>query len=409
MNEKQASAAGDWGADLIRRVIAACGPREPGSAAERKAQDIVTEELRPFVDAVALEPFRVKPRAFLGFMPITSVLLLLAVSAYWLLPISLVGLGLAALGGIVAICQFLFYRQFLDPLFPGHTSHNLIGVRMPRGEMKRRLILSGHIDSAYEWPFSYYLGVWAVRLVIAGSITGSVVVLLSALARLLVQGIAVGAPEGVWFWLGLVQVVFLPCFIGLFFFVSYRRVVPGANDNLTGVVAALAVAKHLHETGEQLEHTELRVISMGSEEAGLRGAKACAARHRDELRDVPTVFVALETFRDNEHMAVYNRDMSGVVKHDPAASRLLKEAGKRCGRDLSYATIYMGASDAAAFSQVGIPAVALAAMDPEPPRYYHTRLDDVNNLNPACIAEGIRIAFEATRHFDAEGLPTEDA
>ncbi|MFP4501808.1 MAG: M28 family metallopeptidase [Candidatus Hydrogenedentota bacterium] len=409
MNEEQASAAGDWGASLIRRIIAACGPREPGSTAERKAQDMVAEELRPFVDTVALEPFTVKPRAFLRFMPITSVLLVLAVAAYWLLPYSLVGLGLAALGAIVAICQFLFYRQLLDPLFPGRTSHNLIGTRMPKGATKRRFILSGHIDSAYEWPFSYYLGVWAVRLVIAGTIIGSVVVLFSGLARLLFDGIAVSAPAGVWFWAGLVQVVFLPCFIGLFFFVSYRRVVPGANDNLTGVVAALAVAKHLHETAEQLEHTELRVISMGSEEAGLRGAKAYAARHRDDLSAVPTVFVALETFRDDEHMAVYNRDMSGLVQHDPAASRLLTEAGKRCGRDLSYATIYVGASDAAAFSQAGIPAAALAAMDPAPPRYYHTRLDDVNNLNPACIAQGIRIALEATRRFDAEGLPAEDA
>ena len=46
----------------------------------------------------------------------------------------------------------------LDPFFPKKTSHNVVAVRKPKGEVKRRIIFSGHSDSANEWRFTYYGG-----------------------------------------------------------------------------------------------------------------------------------------------------------------------------------------------------------------------------------------------------------
>ena len=402
MDAAKFTQAAQDGAALIRRIIAECGPREAGSPAERKAQDIVAEELRPYVDDVEIEPFDVHPQAFLGFMKVTAPLFIGASAAYWFAPLVGVFLTVAAL--FITGMEFLFYRPFLDPLYPKATSHNLIGVRKAAGEVKRRIILSGHVDSAYEWPLSYYVGAWLVKLTLIGAILGALIVGGCAVARFLGEGALPGSPDGVWRIIGIVQSAPILWFIGLYFFVDFRTVVPGANDNLTGVVASLAVAKLLHEAGERYGNTEVVVISMGSEEAGLRGAKAYAARHNARLKEVPTAFFALETFRDVDHMAIYSRDMSGVVRNDPALCELVKEAGQRCGKELHFETIYAGASDAAAFSQAGIPAAALAAMDPAPPRYYHTRLDDVDNMDPACIELGIRIAVEAVRLFDAKGL-----
>ena len=408
MQSDSVQSAAAYAEDFIRRVIGAFGPREAGSEAERKAQEMAAEEMRPWVDTVETESFTVHPKAFLGFMPVAALLLTGAVLVFWVGGAA-AGLGplvLSAAALFVTVLQFVMYRRFLDPVFPARTSHNVIGVRRATGEVKRRIIVSGHMDSAYEWPYSYYVGPWLVKVVLIGAILGGLTVFACSVARLL-AGSGADVTEGAWLLAGVVQTVFVPWFVALFFFPSFHVVVPGANDNLTGVAASLAVIKLLHEAGETFAHTEVAVISMGSEEAGLRGANAYAAAHLAETRAVETVFLALETFRDVDHMAIYARDMSGTVRNDPRVCRLLKLAGERCGRALKYETIYAGASDAAAFSQAGIPAAALAAMDPAPPRYYHTRLDDVDNLDPRCIELGIRITREAVRQFDETGLPAE--
>ena len=166
------------------------------------------------------------------------------------------------------------------------------------------------------------------------------------------------------------------------------------------------IAKAMAETDTRFENTDVVVICSGSEEAGLRGAKAYVKAHEKELKEIETVVVACDTFRDLETMAVYDRDMSGTVKHDWGVKHLVQNAGKNCGYDLHFESVYIGASDAAAFTQKGIKATGFAAMDPTPPRYYHTRLDNADNLCPEAIEAGIEVMLEAACMYDKEGLPT---
>ena len=44
-------------------------------------------------------------------------------------------------------------------------------------------------------------------------------------------------------------------------------------------------------------------------------------------------------------------------------------------------------------------------MNPDPPRYYHTRLDTPENMRPECITVGIEVMCEALCMYDKEGLP----
>ena len=147
------------------------------------------------------------------------------------------------------------------------------------------------------------------------------------------------------------------------------------------------------------------MICSGSEEAGLRGAKAYVKRHEKELKEIPTAVVALDTFRDLEDMAVYDRDLSGTVQHDWGVKYLVKNAAANCGFDLPFSSVYVGGSDAAAFTQKKVPATCLAAMNPDPPRYYHTRLDTPELLRPECISAGIEIMCEVACMYDKEGVP----
>ena len=148
-------------------------------------------------------------------------------------------------------------------------------------------------------------------------------------------------------------------------------------------------------------------MAAGSEESGLRGSKAYMKAHGEELKDVPTVFIGLETFRDYEDIAIYERDMTGTVKMDSGACTLMKKAGLEAGLDLPYSSVFVGASDAAAVQQAGMPAVTLAAMNPGPPRYYHTRLDTADNMDMKTVEKCLEIALNALFIYDEQGYKTD--
>jgi hypothetical protein len=45
----------------------------------------------------------------------------------------------------VTYFEFLVYKEFLDGIHKKVNAHNLVATRKPRGEVKRRIIISGHI------------------------------------------------------------------------------------------------------------------------------------------------------------------------------------------------------------------------------------------------------------------------
>ena len=71
---------------------------------------------------------------------------------------------------------------------------------------------------------------------------------------------------------------------------------------------------------------------------------------------------------------------------------------------MPYKSVFFGATDAAAVSQAGMKAVCVAAMDPAPARYYHTRLDTADNLDIKTIEATVGIALETAFRFDEKGL-----
>ena len=102
------------------------------------------------------------------------------------------------------------------------------------------------------------------------------------------------------------------------------------------------------------ENTEVVCMLAGSEEAGLRGAKAFAEAYKDKLREggVETVFLGLETFRDAPYMSACHRDLSGTVKHHAGMVKLLdKAAAPYMEKPLVHQSIFIGASDAAAMQR----------------------------------------------------------
>ena len=110
-----------------------------------------------------------------------------------------------------------------------------------------------------------------------------------------------------------------------------RRVVDGANDNLSGCYIGMELLKEMEERGIALGHTEVGVILPGSEEAGLRGAKAWAKAHKGEYADVPTYIISYDTIHDPKHLAVNTRDLNSTVKSDPELCEMFIAAAEKAG------------------------------------------------------------------------------
>ncbi|HPO15551.1 MAG TPA: M20/M25/M40 family metallo-hydrolase [Candidatus Hydrogenedentes bacterium] len=387
--------------DNTRHVIETFGPRDPGSDGERQAQEHVLQEIKEYADETHLESFQLAPKAFMGFMPVTGSLLIISMLLFAFFP--LLAFIAAALGASVAVSEFLLYRQVLDPFFPKRTSHNVYAIRRASGEAKRRIIVSGHIDAAYEMRYNL-MGRWVLLIVSAWAIGGVLYLVVLNLTNVVLGATMELHIPQLWHTLEWLQLAFLPSSILALFYTRFSVVAPGANDNLTGVFTATALLKHLHESGIRFDNTEVWCLSAGSEEGGLRGAKAFVKKHADELTALPTAVIVLDTFRDTEHLVVMNRDMNGLVRHDEKLCALLQRAGAVHGIHLKYSTIYAGSSDATAFTQAGIPSAALVGMDPAPPRYYHTRLDHWNIMNAECIERALIVTWEAVQRYAENGL-----
>ena len=395
----------------IRKVCKTIGPRAAGSESEDKAQDYILENCAKFADSAEKETFKLAPRAFMAWpwlgatVEIIAILLYIA-SAFVPQPMPrYFQIGALALTGIILVLialDFLFYKQVFDPFFKKAQSSNVLLTKKPTGEVKRRIIFSGHIDSAYEWRFTHWGGYKLLRAAIYSALGCLVVCLV-----LDILTIAVDFSDGVLFGFRIAEGV---CIVGLcvgFVFDNPKLVVEGANDDLTGVFSSIAVLQFLTTNNISFENTEVIAVSMGSEESGLRGAKALAKAHKFD--DVETVFVASDTVRDMEFMGVYNKDMSGTVKLDKNAVQLMLDAAHDAGLELPKMTVELGATDAAAMMQGGIPSVAFCAMDHSPAQYYHTRTDTADNLNIQTIEKGIEVLIRTALLFDERGLSSGNA
>ncbi len=390
--------------DGITHICSEFGPRACGSENERQAQEYMGEMLKNYADTVERENFDVHRDAFMSFVPIAGGLLLTSTAAnltaaFKKNKLSLASLGLVgtALGALIG--EFALYKQPLDPLFKKQTSGNVIAVRKAKGETKRRIILSGHTDSAPEWTYTYRLGSKGVVTVAGYAVAGLVYDLASTAVSLTSKNDKLKKK------LALGQLAFVPGFASLFAFTNSKRYVDGASDDLSGCYVANSVMKYLSDNDIRFENTEVIALLAGGEECGLRGTKAFFAAHPEYANDgIETMFAGFDTVRDGDFMEIYTKDMNGLVKTDINACTLMQKAAAKCGKDVPFGSIPLGSCDAAAAAQAGVPAASFVAMDPAPARYYHTRLDTADNLCPETIEKGIEIALQTVFDFDEKGL-----
>ncbi len=388
--------------DLIDRVVSTIGPREPCSEAELKAADMMAEEFKPMCDAVKVEPFTCSPTAFLGFLPISVILYIIAAGLYWVFAPA--ALFFALVGFVMLFFEFMRYKEFVDFLFPKKTSKNVLGVIKPRGEVKRRLIVCGHMDSAYEFNLFLLLKNGAVVLMIIGVL--ATLILLGASIAKTIAYFNGTADARIYVIFGAISIGLYPI-LGLFLqFHSYHPV-PGAMDDMAGVAVAAGLGKYLSDAkqngGFVPQHTEVVLYAAGCEEAGLRGAKRYVAAHKQELLQTPTTALIYDGVYDEKFLTVITREICTGAKHDKKLVNAVIDIAKKRNMPIRKRLVPFGASDSSVFSLAGISSTCILCQDVDTlvPNY-HTRFDTVEKIRPEALAVSLQVAVDMLEKIDAE-------
>ncbi len=387
---------------FIDSALREIGPRESCSANEQRLGQRLAERWRAAGFEVRTQRFSCHPKAFLGFIPFAALLYLGATIFYWVsAPLCMVLAGACAL---LTILELVRYREFIDPLFPVAEGENVIAVIRPRGPVRRRVIVSAHQDSAYEFNLWYFLKAASVPIMLLG-FAAVFVPLFGGLAKSLSATPDAHAFDVI----GYVCMGLYP-FVGLNLFFHTYSVVPGAMDDLAGISVLTGVAQALADAGAAgepaLAHTEVRLIAMSSEEAGLRGAKRYAATHQHELSVVPTYGLFVDGVYDERFLTVLNREIFTGARHDPRLVRLAHTVAAQRGWSIQEHTLLLGATDATPFSLMGMPSVALLCQDATRlvPNY-HTRLDTLEHVRPASLGVMLQMVLDMIERIDADDLP----
>lgn len=397
---KRCNECADYMVEQITYVIDNFGKRAPASEGEKKTIEYMAEQLKPICDEINVEAFDLHPDGFYGWIYFSVTLVIIGIIMYFWLP--LLSLIFSTLSIIIMAGEFLFYRKMIDKLFKKKTSYNLTAVKKPSGEVKRRIFFNGHPDAAYEWSANYHFGGIVFILHAILSIAGIfATIILSIVSMALNQNIGFSPATGVMKALGIANLIFIPIIFCMYWMSSKRIIVDGANDNLTGCYMGISILKELNEHGINLENTEVGVIITGSEEAGLRGAKAWSKKHKGEYDDVETLIFTYDTIHDAKYLCANDFDCNMTVKANKRASNLFLNSAKSIDIPCHRGAIPLGATDSAAFNQEGFKAIGITALDHNLQNYYHTRKDTYDNLDKDCLAKCFAVSVKTLEDFDA--------
>jgi hypothetical protein len=330
-----------------------------------------------------------------------------------------IGVALGAIGGLAALRGHRFLGTVLGALgaagiaddfppgkrrlrrpLPQRTAYNVVCEIGP-ADAERTMVVVSHHDAAHSGlVFHPALPKLADRLgLIEGQDTSPALMapviggpILAALGAL--TGSRLLAKLGVFLGVGSAAAM---ADIGL------RKVVPGANDNGTGVIALLALAQRLAEDPPQ----DLRVIllSAGAEESFSEGIKAFGEHHFPQLPRESTFFLAVDSIGSPHLLVLRGEGFLKMHEYSPRALELMDGLAEELDIWLYPNLRLHNGTDGLEPLAAGYETAALCGCtDLKNPANYHWPNDLAENVEFGTLADGIRLIEAADRRLDERWL-----
>ena len=184
--------------------------------------------------------------------------------------------------------------------------------------------------------------------------------------------------------------------------IGRRPVVPGANDNLTGVAVLLSIARALGR--EPLEGLRVLLVSTGSEESLMEGMAGFGRRHFPTLARDRTWVFCLDTVGSPHLLLLEGEGMLGVKEYPKEFLGLIDECAERLGIYVWPGLRFRNATDALIALDAGYPTAMLGSGDEYRfPTDYHWPTDTPENVNYATVADAARLCHALAERLAADG------
>jgi hypothetical protein len=180
--------------------------------------------------------------------------------------------------------------------------------------------------------------------------------------------------------------------------IARRPAVPGANDNLSGVAAALEVARAVNAS--PVAGLRLLFVSAGAEEALQQGAREFARAHFGALDRERTWFLTLDTVGSGRLVML---EGEGPVRmHDYGApfKNLVADCARHAGIPLLRGLRSRNSTDGTVPHRHGFPTVTLVSVDDRKllPNY-HLYSDTPENVDYRSVTGAVRLTEAVARHL----------
>jgi hypothetical protein len=367
---------------FITDICETVGPRLGTSEAEEIAGRRIFSEYVRYCDSTFSEEFTCHPAAFLDSIRVSLILYIIGVILYLVFPLATT--ILAVLGLLIFAAETLYLKEVVDPIFPQRTGINIYGKIHPRSTTNHIVLISGHHDSAYEFPIFRMLGSKVTQII------------LFTIGLIIVTGIlGIGRTLALFLfpqffilfnWLIIAPIISLVPTLLIVILLRSSRVVQGANDNLSGVAVTLGVGEWL--SNNALNHTEVWLVSFACEE-NMRGSKRFARAHREELQQA--YLLNFDCVGVGELNIIASERMFQTKMTSELYTKVV-EAAKTVGLTIPIIPLTFGGTDASNFIKSNLKATSLIGLSGNFPAHWHTLEDTPEKIDSQVLLDAVKTA-----------------
>jgi hypothetical protein len=182
--------------------------------------------------------------------------------------------------------------------------------------------------------------------------------------------------------------------------IGRRPSVPGANDNLSGVAAALAVAVLIRE--RPIEGLRILLVSAGAEEALQEGIRAFMRRYAS-LRQDRTWFLNVDTVGSGRLVLLEGEGPVRMRSYDRRFNDLIATCADAEDIPLWRGLRSRNSTDGSVPNKLGYPAASLVSVDDRKLLpHYHLDSDLPEHVDYDCVASAVRLIDSVARALSRE-------
>lgn len=192
--------------------------------------------------------------------------------------------------------------------------------------------------------------------------------------------------------------------------IGVRDVVPGANDNLTGVATLLGLATELAE--RPVQGLRVLLVSTGSEEGFMEGMQAFARRHFPSLPRERTDIVCVDTVGSPHLTLIEGEGMLRMRDYPGDFKDLVEACARESGVELWRGLRLRNATDGLIALRAGYRTTAIGSVTRlKVPANYHWPTDTAENVDHGSVGDAVTLCTAIARKLAASvtGRPAPSA